>query len=302
MHNPAIDWSFDGSWPYAPHWFDTPDGRIHFVDEGSRAGRPIVLIHGNPTWGYLYRHFIPPLVAAGYRVVVPDHLGFGRSDKPDAPEAYRIERHARRLEALLDALELRDATLVPHDWGGPIGLYWATRHPDRVHSLALLDTFVHRPAGRVALPLPLRLFRARGLGELLVKGLHAIVRVFLFRAGLVRRERLTPTVRRAYLAPHRGWSARTSILAFGREFPDGPDGRVAALQGQIRAGLAALATRPVFIAWAGRDAVLTADTLALWLEDFPRADVLRLPDAGHFLQEDAHEVIVPALVRFLAAR
>src|SRR5262245_34645291 len=86
----STDWSFDGTWPYKPHWFETGDGRMHYVDEGPRDGRPVVMVHGNPTWGYLYRRFIPPLIKAGFRVVVPDHLGFGRSDKPDDPELYRI--------------------------------------------------------------------------------------------------------------------------------------------------------------------------------------------------------------------
>ncbi len=75
------DWTFGGTWPYEPQWFDSPDGRLHYVDEGPRDGKPVVMVHGNPTWGYLYRNFIPPLVDAGYRCIVPDHLGFGRSDR-----------------------------------------------------------------------------------------------------------------------------------------------------------------------------------------------------------------------------
>jgi pimeloyl-ACP methyl ester carboxylesterase len=293
------DWTFDGTWPHAPSWFDTADGRLHFVDVGPRAGPVVLLLHGNPTWGYLYRHFIPPLVAAGHRVIVPDHLGFGRSDKPAAPAAYGVERHALRLAALLDALAVRDVTLVAHDWGGPIGLHWATRNPARVARLVFLDTFLHRPLGPLALPLPLRLFRARGLGEALVKGLHALVRVFLFRVGLRRRERLTPTTRAAYLAPHPSWSSRTAILEFCRAFPDRPEGAVAELHGRIQAGLGALGRRPIFVAWGGHDVVFGPDVLARWLAEFPDAQVLRLPDAGHFVQEDAHELLVPALLAFL---
>lgn len=270
-----------------------------FVDVGPRSGRPVVLVHGNPTWGYLFRNFIPPLVAAGHRVIVPDHLGFGRSDKPDSPEVYGIERHARRLEALLESLDLRDATLVPHDWGGPIGLHWATRHPERIRSLALLNTFAHRPLGPVDLPPPLRLFRIRGIGELLVKAFHTIVRLLLFGGGTLRHDRLTPTVRRAYLAPHPTYASRTALLVFAREFPAGPGGSVADLQDRVHQGLAALASRPVLIAWADRDVVLTTATLDRFRDDFPRAEVLRLPDSGHFLQEDAHEQIVPALLDFL---
>jgi haloalkane dehalogenase len=131
----ATDWTFASSWPYEPRWFDTADGRVHYVDEGPRDGRPVVLLHGNPTWGYLYRHFIGSLSGAGYRAIAPDHLGFGRSDKPDRAGLYTIRRHAEWLEALLESLALSGAVVVPRDWGGPIGLYWATRHLDRVAGL-----------------------------------------------------------------------------------------------------------------------------------------------------------------------
>ena len=299
-HMDEIDWTFEGTWPHEPRWFDTPDGRMHFVDVGPRDGRPVVLVHGNPTWGYLFRNFIPPLAASGCRVIVPDHLGFGRSDKPAAAAIYRVERHAARLASLLDALDLRDVILVPHDWGGPIALAWAVTRATRVAALAILDSFVHPPIARVSLPLPLRLFRAPGAGELLVKGAHAIVRGFLFGSGVRHRDRLTPTVRRAYLAPHRSWGARTAILALARELPDRPGGRVAAFQGEVQRGLGALASRPVLIAWADQDVVFGEAVLACWRRAFPAAALLRLADAGHFLQEDAHERIVPALTAFVA--
>ena len=119
-----IDWTFEGTWPHAPSWFDTPDGRMHFVDVGPRDGHPVVLVHGNPTWSYLFRHFIPPLVAAGYRVIAPDHLGFGRSDKPRMTSVYRVERHAERLASLLDSLDLRNASAIgpPQSWGTTVAL------------------------------------------------------------------------------------------------------------------------------------------------------------------------------------
>jgi pimeloyl-ACP methyl ester carboxylesterase len=297
----AVDWTFAGTWPYAPRWFDSADGRMHYVDEGPRDGRPVVLVHGNPTWGYLYRNFIPPLVDAGHRVIVPDHLGFGRSAKPDRAELYGIRRHAERLEALLESLDLREATVVPQDWGGPIGLWWATRHPVRVGGLYILNTYAHRPRGPVKLPVPLRLFRTPGVGEVLVKGLHAFVRGFLFRAGVVHRERLTPEVKRAYLAPHPSWSSRTPVLVFPREIPSGPTGPVADVLGEVEAGLERhFRDKPVAIAWAMRDVAFTPAMLeALWLRTFPDAPVLRLTDAGHYLQEDAHERIVPALLEHL---
>jgi len=307
----VADWTFDGTWPYEPHWFDSGDGRMHYVDEGPRDGRPVVLVHGNPTWGYLYRNFIPPLVEAGHRAIVPDHLGFGRSDKPADPELYRVPRHAQRLEALLESLDLNGATVVPQDWGGPIGLHWATRHPERVDGLFILNTFAHGfrpealPAGKdkVPLPLPLRLFRAPLVGEVLVKGLDAFKRGFLFGQGVVHRERLTPTVKRAYRDVHEGWSERTAILVFPREIPVTGAGPVVAMNAETeRLMNEHFRSKPVHIMWAMRDpAFLPAYLDILWLDTFPDAGVTKLEDAGHYLQEDAHEVIVPELVRFVSA-
>ncbi|MDX1691388.1 MAG: alpha/beta fold hydrolase, partial [Acidimicrobiia bacterium] len=242
----------------------------------------------------------PPLVGAGYRAIVPDHLGFGRSDKPDDPDLYTIRRHADRLDALLETLDLSDATVVGQDWGGPIGFAWAGRHPDRVRGLYVLNTFAHRPPEQVKLPVPLRLFRMAGVGEFMVKRLHLFVRLVVFRAGVMKRDRMTTTVKEAYLAPHPDYASRTAILVFPREIPSGPEGRVADLMGEIEAGLQHLADKPVSISWAMKDIAFTPEMLErLWLRTFPDAQVQRIPDAGHYLQEDAHEQIVPHLLEHL---
>jgi pimeloyl-ACP methyl ester carboxylesterase len=143
---------------------------------------------------------------------------------------------------------------VPQDWGGPIGLSWAVAHPQRAERLFILNTFAHRPPWKVPIPLPLRLFRAPGAGELLVKGLNMFVRGFLFRVGVTHPERLTAPVHRAYLAPHPGWDSRTAMLAFPRQIPSGPDGPVSELAARLEGGLRRhFADRPVAIAWGMKD-------------------------------------------------
>lgn len=295
------DWTFGGTWPYQPQWFHHQDGRMHYVDEGPRDARPIVMIHGNPTWAYLYRYFIAAITQAGYRAIAIDHLGFGRSDKPDNPNLYRIPHHADRCEALLESLDLNDATIIVQDWGGPIGLTWAARHPERVRSLVILNTFAHRPLGKVALPLPLHLFRTPIVGELMVKGFHAFVRIFLFKGGVVYPERLGNREKAAYLAPHPTWSSRTSVLVFPREIPSGPSGPVSDFVAGIHDKLiAGFAHKPVFIAWPMKDVAFGPEILDdLWLADFPNADVMRIEDAGHYIQEDAREKVIPKLLKFL---
>lgn len=135
----------------------------------------------------------------------------------------------------------------------------------------------------------------------MVKGMHMFVRVFLVRAGIMHRDRLTPDVKAAYLAPHPSWSSRTSILVFPLEIPSGPQGPVSDLNAEIEAGLEQhFRCKPVKIMWAMKDIAFTPELVdQLWLRTFPDAAVVRLDDAGHYLQEDAHERIVPQLVEFL---
>ena len=130
--------TFEGAFPFPPHYHMVYGAAMHFVDEGS--GEPIVMLHGDPTWGYLYRHFIPAF-SQNYRCLVPDHLGMGKSDVPKDVSFYRLEQRIAHLEALLLHLDLRDITLVVHDWGGPVGLGFATRHPERIKRLVLLNTW-----------------------------------------------------------------------------------------------------------------------------------------------------------------
>jgi pimeloyl-ACP methyl ester carboxylesterase len=134
-----------------------------------------------------------------------------------------------------------------------------------------------------------------------VKGLDLFKRVFLFRAGVVHHDRLTRDVKRAYRVPHPGWSSRTPILVFPRQIPSGPEGEVSDLLAEVEQGLERdFRSKPVGIAWAMKDIAFTPNVLdTLWLKTFPDAEVLRLEDAGHYLQEDAHERIVPALLDHL---
>lgn len=273
---------------------------MHYIDEGPWDGPAVVLVHGNPTWGYLYRNFIPPLVAAGYRVIVPDLLGAGRSDKPDRPEVYKIRRHAERLEQLLESLDLRDTTLVPHDWGMH-SLYWAIRHPERLRGLFILNTMAHRRREEIKLPLAIRLFRSRATGPLLVKRLDLVRRFFLFNFGIAHRERVTPEMKRAYLAPNPAPASRTGVLVFLQEIPTRPSDPISHFWGELEDGLERhFRDKPVGIAWGMKDQAFTPEVLEkLWLGTFPDAVVTRVPDAGHFVQEDAHEQVVPALLAHL---
>lgn len=295
-----MDWTFDGQWPFEPNWFESADGKMHYVDVGPKDAIPVVMVHGNPTWGYLYRRFIAAVVEQGHRAIVMDHLGFGRSDKPDNPKLYSIEHHVNRCSALLESLKITEATLVVQDWGGPIGLGWAANHSNRVAQLFILNTYFHRPHRPVPLPLPLKLFRTPGVGELMVKGLHAFVRVFLFKAGLANPNVLSPLDKRAYLAPHPSWRTRTAILQFPRQIPADQTDPLNDLIEPWHAQLVNnFAHKPVSIVWPRLDVAFQMDVLQeMWMPDFPHAKVEVL-DAGHYIQEDAHEQVIPELLEFV---
>lgn len=130
--------TFAGTWPFAPHFCDAAGFRQHYVDEGPRDGEVVICLHGEPTWGYLYRNFIPSL-AQHYRVIVPDHMGFGKSETPTDRD-YTLRTHVDNLTQLIDSLELQDITFVCQDWGGPITGAYTIRHPQRVKRVALMNT------------------------------------------------------------------------------------------------------------------------------------------------------------------
>jgi haloalkane dehalogenase len=125
---------------FTPNYLDVDGLRMHYLDEGPRGGTPVVCFHGEPSWAYLYRKMVRPLVDTGHRVIVPDYAGFGRSDKPTDRRWYTYDRHCDLVAAVLGALNVRDATVVVQDWGGPIGLRWAVQNADRVAALAIFNT------------------------------------------------------------------------------------------------------------------------------------------------------------------
>ena len=130
--------TFDGTFPFTPHYVELESFQMHYVDVGQ--GDPLVMLHGDPTWGYLYRRFLPPLSRYA-RCIVPDHMGMGKSGVPTVPYPYRLQHHIDNLEMFILRLGLRNITLVVHDWGGPVGLGFAIRHPSRLKRLILMNTW-----------------------------------------------------------------------------------------------------------------------------------------------------------------
>lgn len=281
-------------YPFPSYWLELAGARMHYVDEGARDASPVVMIHGNPTWSFYYRRLIQALKDS-HRVIAPDHVGCGLSDKPqDYP--YTLAQHIENLDRLLTSLELTDITLVVHDWGGPIGMGYATRRPETIRRLVLFNTAAFYVD---AVPWVLRVARSPVIGALLVRGLNAFARGAL-RWGTSRPDRFTPAIRASYLAPYDSWRHRVAIYRFVQDIPVSRSHSSRATLDQIEARLSRLRNHPALILWGADDFVFTTkDILPQWRRHLPQADIHVLEAAGHYVVEDAYERILPKLKGFL---
>ena len=265
--------------------------RMHYLDEGT--GEPLLMVHGNPTWSFYWRTLVGPLTDR-YRCIVPDHIGCGLSDKP-AKWRGHLSDHIDNLAQLIEELDLQDVTLVVHDWGGAIGFGAALKHPSRIKRLVVFNTAVFL----APVPWSIRMCRWRGAGPLLVQGFNGFARVAQFRA-IADRSRLQGAVGQGYLAPYNGWEARRAHLRFVRDIPIEPDHPTRRVIEELAARVGPeLNHLPALIIWGEQDFVFTNDFLTRWSAMFPSAEVHSLPDAGHYVVEDAHERIVPMVRAFL---
>jgi len=288
---------FHHLYPFTSHWLDLDGGRYHYLDEGPRDAPPILMLHGNPTWSFYYRTLIPDL-AQHYRVIVPDHLGCGLSDKP--PDyAYTLEHHIHNAERLIAALRLTEITLMVHDWGGAIGMGCAVRHPELMAAFVILNTsafFVPR------LPWRIKICRIPVIGEFLVRGLNGFVRAAQIFATS-QPKRLTHDVRAGYCAPYNSWQNRVAVHRFVQDIPMSPKHPTRMTLDAIEAGLGHFRNHPMLILWGDDDFCFTTrHFLPKWRAHFPAAEVHVLPHVGHYIVEDAHEQILPIIKDFLAAK
>jgi haloalkane dehalogenase len=259
---------------------------MHVVDEGE--GEPILLLHGEPTSSYLWRNVIPPLVAAGYRAIAPDLIGFGHSDKPEDIGWYSYDRHVASIAQLVEELDLRDVTLVVHDWGGPIGLRVAVEHEARIARLVILDTGIGVGApGETWLRFREAVRKAGGaldIGRLVAAGTS---------------QGLSDEVRAAYDAPFPTPESKAGALAFPEHVPTEPDHPNAAAMLRVRDALRDW-RKPASVIWGAEDGVLPPAVAERFVELIPGASgPVLLEGAGHFLQEDRPAELSAAILDFL---
>jgi haloalkane dehalogenase len=295
----VADMGLAADYPFQARFVPTPHGRMHYVEAG--AGTPLLCVHGNPTWSFFYRHLVRALSDEA-RVVAPDLIGFGLSEKLQRPGDYSLEGHVQDLGALVESLDLRDLTLVVHGWGGPVGLGVAVRFPERVRALVVMNSFAFVPSGNgdgLRVPRLARLARVPVLGEELVQGLGMLHRVGL-PGGLARGDPRRAQVLRAYRVVQASWEERAGALAFPRLLPpDAPQEVMRLLEAEDRylRGFHG----PSLLLWGSRDRAFGPSLIEAWRARLPQAQVVEIPDAGHLLLEDAHEEVTAHIRAFLRA-
>jgi len=296
----ALPESVLAQWPYRPRFARVNGWRMHYVDEG--AGAPVVLLHGNPTWGFLYREFIPLLVQAGYRVIVPDMIGFGLSEKPTREHAHSLDGHAANLIALLRQLELERITLVCHDWGGPTGLTYAMMHPGRVRALVIMSTWAWPlpPAEFHTRIFPWRTMHAPLVGPYLLGRHNALAGRGMY-LSVVDREKFRERAQAAYESVLPDSADRLLTWTWPRWIP--LDGQARALERfQWLEGELRRCRIPTLLVWGHEDDVFDAGTFVPHFKELlPHAEGPYLVTGRHFLQEDSGPQIAARIADFLAA-
>jgi haloalkane dehalogenase len=261
--------------------------RIHFIDQGDPAARPVVMVHGNPTWSYLWRKVIPLLPA--YRCVAPDLLGLGFSDHPPRMEDHTVDRHGRAIAELVEALDLQGIVLVGQDWGGPIAIQGGLRHPDRIAAIVLGNTGVTVPSHPKGTWFH-KLSRVPIVSDLLFRGLgFPQNRLWVVQGD---KRSIRGEVKRAYTWPLRTWKDRATTLALARMVPNGPDHPEVETLRRGDAWVRAFAG-PMALVWGMKDPIL-GPSLRRHERAFPNAPVTRT-EAGHFLQEEVPEALAAAV-------
>ncbi len=280
----VVDFTPDpGLFPFESRWFTSSVGPVHYIDEGS--GRPLLLLHGNPDWGFLYRKIVSEL-RGDFRCVVPDYPGFGLSVHPEG-YGYTTAEHATVIGELVDHLDLGDMVVMGQDWGGPIGMDIASRNPDRVHGLVMGNTWFWPSDGRM-----MTLF-SKGMGSRPMQRLIKNRNIFVTRVmKQTLQVKLTDKEFAHYTDVVPTPASREGIAVFPRQILDA-EPWLAELEQRVAD---TLGDKTVVLIFGRKDPALASESIiARWQSAFPAATLIELPDAGHYIQEDAPDEIVQAI-------
>ena len=284
------EWVSDSLYPFQSRFFAAPAGRMHYLDEGS--GVAIVFVHGNPSWSFEFRHLVAKL-RGRFRCVAPDHLGFGLSARSDRPEDHHPASHAGNFAALLDHLDLRDVTLFLADWGGPIGLDFARRHPERVSRIVIANTWAW-PVNRDFHFVSFSFLMGCRLGRLMIERFNVFVNKVM-PAAFGDRSLLTSEVMEHYRRAQPTPAARQASSALPRHIVGASE-----WLSTIWNDREAFAGKPALLLWGFRDIAFRRKELEVWKSALHACDVHEFPDCGHFLAEEAPDEIAALMRTFMS--
>lgn len=296
LKTPASRFEGIREYPFAPNFLPWEGLDMHYVDEGPRDGPVMLLVHGMPTWSYLYRNMIPRLNAAGYRTVAPDHIGFGKSDKVTDDSWYSIEKHCQALRYLIETLDLSRITLVCQDWGGPTGLRQAVDMPERFERLIIMNTWLHHEGYEYTPAIQNwnaawheggRFYDSNPCGELMKN----------YVTGFPGSPLTAEDAFLAYEAPFPDKASKAGPRRFPLSIPfDNPEGGNASEQARCFAALDHW-TAPIHFIWGCADNVFDEAWGEAWSGRYEGATLDRIPAAGHFLQETHSGEIVDFILK-----
>ena len=281
-------------YPFKGRKFQTRRGHeMHYLDEGHGTEPPILFLHGNPTWSFMYRRIISEL-SKNSRCLAPDHIGCGFSEKPDLSDfPYDLENHAENILSLLDYLELSKVSLVLHDWGGAIGLTALRNQPERIHKITLLNTAAFTSP---KVPKRILLCRIPLLGSLIVRGLNG----FAWPATWMATEKgLDESVKQGFLDPYNNWKNRIAVWRFVQDIPHENDHPSRNLLMETENSLAQLQDKPTIACWGMKDFCFSPFFLNEWCQRMPGLKAHKFHEAGHYILEDAFEEVFPIMRAFL---
>jgi len=268
--------------------------KMHYLDQGS--GPVILCVHGNPTWSFYYREVVRQF-SATHRVIAVDHVGCGLSDKPTRRDfAYTLASHRDNLIGLIDHRDLGNITLLAHDWGGAIGLSAAVERVPRVSGIVLLNTAAFPPP---YMPKRIGILRTPLVGSFAIRALNAFAGPAVTMA--MSKNKLAPNVAAGLLHPYRNWHDRVAVDSFVRDIPMTPSHPTYALLEKLERDLVTLRHLPKQLIWGMKDWCFRPECLDRFIQHWPDANVERLDDVGHYVIEDAPEVTIKVMRKFLAS-
>ena len=280
-------------YPFESRYLEVGGANMHYIDQGSPESDVILMMHGNPTWSFYWRHLVGGL-SDQYRTIAIDHIGCGLSDKP-ADYNYCLQQHVNNACELIEQLDLTNVTLMAHDWGGSIGMGTLLKLKERFSRIVLFNTAAFPPP---YIPFRIRVCRWPVVGKIALQGFNLFARAAITMAT-EQSEGLDPVAVDGLLAPYDNWNNRIATYKFVKDIPLSPSHKTWAVLEEIEAGLGSVKDLPIQLIWGMKDWCFRPECLTRLHEHWPNADVTKFEDGGHYIVEDKRAEITPLVKSFL---